>query len=51
VGIAWGLGIGAVVGPLPLPLVIMLLNALVPRRYTEGEIIDAKVMDAPNDKD
>ena len=51
VGIAWGLGIGGVVGPLLLLLFVKMLDALAPRRYTDGEVIDVKVVDAPSDKD
>jgi hypothetical protein len=51
VGIAWGLGIGAVVGALLLLSLVKMLDALALRRYTNGETIDVKVVDAPNDKD
>jgi hypothetical protein len=49
-GTVWGLGIGAVVGPLPLLLFAKMMKSLAPRRYTEGEIIDVKVVDAPKDE-
>jgi hypothetical protein len=38
VGIAWGPGIGAAVGPLPILLFVKMLDALAPRRYTDGEM-------------
>ena len=47
-GIAWGLGIGAVVGPLPLLVFAKMMDSLTPRRYTDGEIIDVKIVDVPN---
>jgi hypothetical protein len=49
-GIAWGLGIGAVVGPLPLIMFVKMMDSLAPRRYTEGKIIDVKVVEPPNDE-
>jgi hypothetical protein len=49
-GIAWGLGIGAVVGPLPFLLFAKLMDSLAPRRNTESEIIDVKVVDVPNNE-
>jgi hypothetical protein len=30
---------------------VKMLDALVPRRYTNGEVIDVKVVDAPGGKD
>jgi hypothetical protein len=51
VGIAWGLGSGAIVGPLPLLLFVKMMDSLAPRRQTEDNVIDVKVMDAPNDQD
>jgi hypothetical protein len=49
-GIAWGLGIGAIVGPLPFLFFAKMMKSLAPRRYTEGEIIDVNVVDLPKDK-
>jgi hypothetical protein len=51
VGIAWGMGIGAVVGPMPLLLFIKALNSLPRERSTEGKVIDATVLDVPHDQD
>jgi hypothetical protein len=51
VGITWGLGIGAVVGPLPLLLFVKMLDALAARRHPDGEVIDVKVVDAPSGED
>ena len=50
-GIAWGVGIGAIVGPLPLLLFVKMMDSLAQRQHTEDKIIDVKVVDVPNDKD
>jgi hypothetical protein len=50
VGIAWGLGIGALVGPLPLLSFVRMLDSLVRKRHPEGTVIDAKVMEVPHDQ-
>jgi hypothetical protein len=50
VGIAWGLGIGGIGGPLPLLLFAKMMDALPPKRYTESKIIDVKVTDVPHDE-
>ena len=45
VGIACGVGIGAVVAPVPLLLFGKLMDSLVPKRYTKGPVIDTTVVD------
>jgi drug/metabolite transporter (DMT)-like permease len=51
VGIAWGLGIGVIVGPLPLLLFAKMMDSLAPKRDTEDTIIDVEVREVRNDKD
>jgi hypothetical protein len=50
VGIAWGIGIGVVVGPLPLLLFVKMLDSLARQRHPESKIIDTSVIDVPNDE-
>ncbi len=50
VGIAWGLGIGAAIGPLPLLLFVKMMNSLASTRSTEGRAIDVKAVDVSNDE-
>jgi len=50
VAIAWGVGLGAVVGPLPLLLFAKLLDSLASERHAESKIIDATVVDVPHDE-
>jgi hypothetical protein len=50
VGIAWGLGVGIVVGPLPLLLFVKMMNSLASARHPESEIIDAEVVDVPHEE-
>ena len=50
VGIAWGLGIGAVVGQLPLLLFAKMMDSLAARHHPESTIIDTTVIDVPNDQ-
>jgi hypothetical protein len=42
-GFAWGTGIGAVVGPLPLLLFVKMLDSLTQRQHVNDEIIDVEV--------
>jgi hypothetical protein len=51
VGIAWGLGTGAVVGPLLFLLLITILNSLPRWRRREGTVIETTAVDVPNDDD
>jgi len=50
VGIAWGLGIGVIVGPLPLLLFARMMDSLAAKRHPEGEIIDVEAVDVSHDK-
>ncbi len=50
VGIAWGLGVGIVVGPLPLLLFVKMMDSLVRQRHPESKIIDTTVIDVPKDE-
>jgi hypothetical protein len=50
VGIAWGLGIGAIAGPLPLLLFVEMMNSLASTQHTEGRVIDVKAVDVSNDE-
>jgi MFS family permease len=51
VGIAWGAGIGAVVGPLLFLLFIRTLNSLPRWQDREGNVIEAPVVDVSKDED
>jgi len=50
VGVAWGLPIGVVVGPLPLILFAKMMDSLAAKRHPEGEIIDVEAVDVSHDK-
>jgi hypothetical protein len=50
VGIAWGLGIGVIVGPLPLLLFARMMDSLAAKRHPEGEIIDVEAVDVSHHK-
>jgi hypothetical protein len=50
VGIAWGLGIGVVVGPLPLLLFVKMMDSLASTRHPESTVIDATVTEVPDDE-
>ena len=49
-GTGWGLGIGAVVGPILLLLLIGMLRSLPHARHPRRTVIDAKVVDVPGDQ-
>ncbi|MGD0900352.1 MAG: hypothetical protein ABR915_21175 [Thermoguttaceae bacterium] len=51
VGIGWGLGVGIVVGPLPLLLFMKMLDSLASTQRAQRTVIDAKVVDASHDED
>ena len=51
VGIAWGLGIGAVAGPLLFLLFITILKCLPRWRSHEGTVIETTVVDVSHDED
>jgi hypothetical protein len=50
VGIAWGLGMGAIAGPLPLLLFVKMMNSFASTQHTEGRVIDVKAVDVSNDE-
>jgi hypothetical protein len=50
VGIAWGLGVGIVVGPLPFLLSVKMMNSLASTKHTEGRVIDVKAVNVSNDE-
>jgi hypothetical protein len=50
VGIAWGLGTGVIVGPLPPLLFARMMDSLAAKRHPEGEIIDVEAVDVSHDK-
>jgi hypothetical protein len=50
VGVAWGFGIGAIVGPMPFLVFVKMMDSLVQRQHPQATVIDVKVKDVPDDE-